>query len=315
MDERALTAVREMAQHLDVLTPADAARRGLGGPDLRAACLAGDLVRVRFGAYTSATRWARLDAGARYTLRVLAAARAFRSPVFSHDSAAALWGLPRFGAWPVAVHVAVPHGWGGRSSHAVRRHQVVDTLEGVEVQGVLATSVARTVVDIAREWSFDAALVAADHALRERMVDREALCTELRDAAGGHGTRRALRVVRRADGLSESVGESLSRARMLELGLPAPVLQHVVSVPGGTDARVDFWWPHLDLVGEFDGRLKYRREAPTGSRPPEDRVWAEKLREDSIRALGVRVARWTWDVAVDRERFAAHLAGFGLLPT
>lgn len=314
MDKKALTAVREMADHLHVVTPADAATRGLGGPDLRAAYVAGELVRVRFGAYTSVSRWESLDAGSRYRLRVRAAARAFRSPLFSHDSAAALWGLPRIGAWPAAVHVTVPHGWGGRSSPAVRRHQVVDTPTPVEVEGVWATSVARTVADIARDWSFDAALVAADHALREQMVDRAALEAELSVTAGCQGIRRAQRVLRRADGLSESVGESLSRARMIELGLPAPVLQHVVEMPEGADARVDFWWPHLGLVGEFDGRLKYRRDGVLDGHSAEDRVWVEKVREDGIRAQGLRMARWTWDVAADRGRFAAHLAGFGLYP-
>lgn len=314
MDKRALTAVRAMSEHLDVVTPADAALRGLGGADLRAACVAGELVRVRFGAYTSALRWQARDAGSRYRLRVHAAARALQSPLFSHDSAAVLWGLPRIGAWPAAVHVTVPHGWGGRSSAAVQRHQVVDTPSAVEVEGLWATSVARTVSDIARDWSFDAALVAADHALREQMVDGAALGAELSGSAGCQGTRRAQRVASRADGLSESVGESLSRARMIELGLPAPVLQHVVEVQDGADARVDFWWPHLGLVGEFDGHLKYRRDGVTDGRSVEERVWSEKLREDALRARGLRIARWTWDVAADRGRFADHLAGFGLHP-
>lgn len=311
MDHRVIESVRDIASLLPVLTPSDAALRGLGGQDLRAACLAGELVRVRFGAYTSAARWHSLDELSRYRLRVLAAGRAFRSPLFSHDSAAALWRFPRIGAWPAAVHVSVEHGWGGRSSAAVRRHQVLDAPVEVEVDGLRVTDAARTVVDVARSWSFDAALVAADHALREGLTDHGELRSALTDAVGCRGSRRAHRVVRAADGLSESVGESLSRARMIELGLPVPVLQHVVE---GTSARVDFWWPHLGLVGEFDGRQKYRLDGTPDRRSAEDRLWAEKVREDEIRAQGLRVVRWTWETALDRQLFAEHLAGAGLSP-
>jgi very-short-patch-repair endonuclease len=48
-------------------------------------------------------------------------------------------------------------------------------------------------------------------------------------------------------------------------------------------ARVDFWWKHARLVGECDGRLKYAT--------PDD-VYAEKRREDEIRAEGCGVVRW-----------------------
>lgn len=49
------------------------------------------------------------------------------------------------------------------------------------------------------------------------------------------------------------------------------------------------------MVGESDGRIKYGRMLKPGQKP-EDVVYAEKLREDAIRAQdGVRtVIRWTW---------------------
>ena len=78
--------------------------------------------------------------------------------------------------------------------------------------------------------------------------------------------------------------------------------------------RVDFWWPDLGLVGEFDGRMKYRLDGVEDGRPLEDRLWTEKTREDRLRAAGARVARWTWDVAMDRRRFASHLSQHGLRP-
>jgi hypothetical protein len=64
-------------------------------------------------------------------------------------------------------------------------------------------------------------------------------------------------------------------------------------VGGGRVFEVDFGWPELQTVGEFDGLAKYRRLLKPGQDPAEV-VVAEKLREDEIRDLGLRVVRWVW---------------------
>ena len=57
--------------------------------------------------------------------------------------------------------------------------------------------------------------------------------------------------------------------------------------------RVDFAWPALGVVGEFDGRIKYGRDlAP--EQDPTEVLWHEKLREDLLRELGWLVVRWVW---------------------
>ena len=304
-----------MAAQLTLVTPDDAVQRGLDGADLRAARSAGDLVRIRVGAYASAETWQGLDDAERYRLRVLAAGRRLRRPLFSHDSAAALWRLPRIGRWPQVVHVTVPHAVGGRSSRGVRRHQVPALPRHlVAMDGVRATGAARTVVDVARSWSFAAGLVAADHALRESWATADRLAGELAAIGPGRGVWAGRRVIDAASDAAESVGESLSRARMIELGLPLPKLQHEVEDGDGLIGRVDFWWESLGLVGEFDGRLKYRVAGIPDTRAVEERVWAEKQREDRLRSLGLRVVRWTWDSALDPVRFAAHLDAAGVRP-
>jgi len=80
--------------------------------------------------------------------------------------------------------------------------------------------------------------------------------------------------------------------------------------------EVDFGWPELRTVGEFDGLVKYGRLLKPGQ-DPADVVVAEKLREDEIRDLDLRVIRWTWadidhfDPVAERLRraFAASPAG------
>lgn len=303
---------RAVARQLGIVSPESAELRGVAPAALRVAARDGALVRVRFGAYVEAESWVALDRADRYRLRVLAAAGRLRAAVFSHDSAAALWRLPRLGAWPSDVHVVVERAGGGRSSSGVRRHTVASVPEIAVIDRTHCTTAARTVVDVARTWDFAAALTAADHGLRTRIVEPDALADEVAAAVGGRGSRAARRVIRAASPLAESVGESLSRARMLELGLPAPVLQHEVRDRRELVARVDFWWEHLGLVGEFDGRTKYRTDGLADRRAVEERLWAEKQREDRLRALGLRVVRWTWADAWRRSRLARLLSEAGL---
>jgi hypothetical protein len=99
---------------------------------------------------------------------------------------------------------------------------------------------------------------------------------------------------------------------MLELGFRLPVLQHEVHDGGELVARVDFWWPDVRLVGELDGRLTYRAGGVPDPRAAEDRVWGEKRREDRLRALGLRVIRWTWDDALRSTPLATLLTRAGV---
>ena len=92
-----------------------------------------------------------------------------------------------------------------------------------------------------------------------------------------------------------SVGESRSRVAMARLGVAAPVLQWAVIGPGGVVlGRADFGWPEHGVAGEFDGFVKYGRLLRPGE-VPADVVFAEKRREDAMRAVLRGVVRWTWD--------------------
>lgn len=308
-----IEAATDMVRGGGLVTPSDAALRGVDGADLRAAHVAGALVRVRRGVYASAEGWQALTPEGRYRLSVRAAARTMARPLFCHDSAAVLWGLPRVGPWPRDVHIVVPHEIGGRSGHGVVRHRATSPPHGVvELDGVNATCASRTIVDLAGTRAFSDVLASADHALRAGWTTPDDLNVAVVSLAGTPGVRAARRVLAAADGRAESVGESLSRARMVELGLPRPELQQEFSDCDGFVARVDFWWPAIGVVGEFDGRVKYRVEGVGDPRLLEERLWAEKAREDRLRGLGLTVVRWTWDVAMDHGLLARRLATAGL---
>jgi len=115
-----------------------------------------------------------------------------------------------------------------------------------------------------------------------------------------------------ADPLSMSVGESLSRAQMFVLNLPRPRLQVSHEDALGFIGTVDFQWD--GVVGEFDGKLKYR--VPEGASPEEaaEILWAEKQREDRLRGREQKVARWIWSDAMAPARLASVLGEKGIRP-
>ncbi|MDN5763543.1 MAG: hypothetical protein L0H41_14670, partial [Microlunatus sp.] len=117
----------------------------------------------------------------------------------------------------------------------------------------------------------------------------------------------ARRAVAFGDARSESVGESYSRVRLHDLGLPAPTLQlEVFDRNGYLIGRADFGWQEHRTLGEFDGRTKYGGLRRPGE-SPEDVVHREKLREDALRDQGWEIARWDSDDLRRPEVIAGRL--------
>jgi hypothetical protein len=162
----------------------------------------------------------------------------------------------------------------------------VDSVDVINVDGVLRTTIARTVVDIAREHGWIEAVVVGDAALARGMVTTAQLDTVLAACARWPGICRARGVVAELDRLAESPLESVSRLRIRQLGLPPPQLQVPVTDLRGVElGRVDFYWPDLGVVGEVDGRMKYADN-------PETALWDEKRRQERLEDTGLIVVRW-----------------------
>jgi hypothetical protein len=269
--------------------------------------------QVRTGVWLPASAAAGLVAEDRHAALVHATALAHPGGgelTFAGDSAAAVWGMPRISAWPTTVRHLVTRR--GVSGSAVLRPLLGAPAEDVVVHGLKVTPPARTVVDVARQGELRDAVVAADYCLRHHLCTREALLAEAAFVpVGAPGRARAHTVVGLADGLSMSPGESWSRVVMFALRLPRPRLQVSFTDDGGHIGDVDFWWE--GVVGEFDGRTKYRIP-PGASHEEAGRVlWAEKKREDRLRRQA-RVARWVWADLVTPQRLLAILADTGIRP-
>lgn len=60
-----------------------------------------------------------------------------------------------------------------------------------------------------------------------------------------------------ADAKSDRPGESVRRANMECSGISMPQLQVALRGASGRVYVVDFWWPEFNMIGEFDGNIKY----------------------------------------------------------
>jgi very-short-patch-repair endonuclease len=261
----------------------------------------GVCVRVRRGAYASSEQWTTMHAEQRHTVTSNAVTRSLGEPaVLGHVSAALVHGMPVWGVDLSAVHVVRgTRGHGSRREAGVVHHAAQLPAEHVtEVGGLLLTTAARTLVDLARTVGFESAVVTTDYALNAGLTTPQEILDVATWQSDWPGSRAAGRVRRFANGSAESVAESRGRVRMREAGLPEPELQvEIYDELERFVGRGDFVFPRQQTIAECDGRRKYR--AANAEKAIEDVVWEEKRREDALRALGWEVVRFTW---ADLER-------------
>jgi len=283
---------------IPIATARSARETGLGADALARAARRGELARLRRGAYAAADRLTAADAAARHRLLIRAARLAAdEEPVFSHESAAALHGIPILGEWPRTVHTTVVPGHGG-SSGAVMRTQRRLAPEDVVVtaSGALATSPVRTAIDLAASRSLLGGIVAISH-VRATGVPPSAFADALGRAGAMNGIGRARLALARSVAGAESVLEVLVVVRCQDYGFAVPELQREVRGTDGRNYRVDFAWLDGRVFGEADGRRKYQDPELLAGRSAEEVVWAEKRREDAIRFACERFLRLGWEDA------------------
>jgi len=258
--------------------------------NLRAELRAGRLISPRLGMLQVVDD---ADASVRHRRRVFATAP-FLGPAtfFSHASAAVLHGLPMLATRLTEVAVVRTGGGHGAINPTLHaRRAVLGDDEVAVVEGLPVTSLARTVRDLVRTLPFVEGVMVADAALA-RGLDRGGL---LSGTSTGRGCRLAARALLFADPRAESAGESISRVRIWQAGLPMPELQQAFyDDQGNFLGRGDFWWRHFKVIGEFDGAVKYGRLLKQGG-TTDKVVMAEKRREHALENQGYSVVRWTWD--------------------
>lgn len=271
---------------------------------LKAAVGRGELARVRRGAYSARTgevgagRLARREALA----RIGAVHAQLAIPlVFSHESAALLWGLDAI-RLSGRTHIVQSSRPSPRNDRMLARH--VMTLppdQRTTVHGLPVTTLARTVLDCARTLPGDAALVIADCAARSGL-DLEAVHRLLPAARGARGIVAARDLLAMVDAGAATPGESMTRWALLDAGLPRPATQVEVPTRLGCFA-LDLGWSDHRVGVEFDGVVKY---SGAFGRTGTEALVAEKRRQDALEEIGWRLLRVTWQDLRDGPALAAR---------
>ncbi|MDQ4492393.1 type IV toxin-antitoxin system AbiEi family antitoxin domain-containing protein [Sinomonas sp. ASV486] len=331
-------------------TSSFAALTGRTPRQLARAYAAGRLVRLRRGVYMDIDEWFSGTAADRYAMTTASLAVGGNAPILCRETALMAWGLElptvpdsvryrtdrpsAVGAVPARRLYGDPDDarrrWGERPGG--RPGQIPQGFPDVKHLGITSgveplflphlnltlplEPFDPAFVDTVPRLSFAEGVVLADSVLARRpdlkvsrtLDDLRRLCTGMLNRSA---QTRMTHVLDCASGASESVGESLGRALMWELGFEIPQLQYWVTRDGRRIARVDYFWPGIRLAGEFDGLQKYLRSQELSGKTAAQVVVDEKRREDEIRATGVRMVRWVWADILEPARLATilHRAG------
>lgn len=291
---------------------------GLSHAALSGAVRRREVIKIAPSLYAVREPWLQLDPTKAHVALARAAQASVPESVVSHVSAAMAHGLPS------------PQGPAGKVSLTARgssRTSYPDDWRRVlqaklpsdhvsEVGELVVTAPARTVVDSFRQSRFRDALAIADAAVRDRLTVIEDLRVMRVFQTRWPGIRRAEEGLALVDGRRESWLESASVAVAHRRGYSVPESQvRIHDMDGAFIARVDHLWRRAGVIGEADGRGKYRgdfdEEDATVERIAEV-VLAERDRERGLESLGFAVARWgTVDLRNHGEEMCRALAAAG----
>jgi very-short-patch-repair endonuclease len=272
-------------------TYGDLLRTGVSRARIRAMVQQGKLLTPQRGIYLTKelAEWLQLvPAGATAMRAMSALATLGAGSVISHQTAAQLHGLDLLTQPLPWVTLTRPRGLGSKSGNqGVCVHAAGLPAGHIGARlGMPVTTVPRTVVDLARELDFAAAVVVADSALHQHLASKEELRQVLAGCRQWPGALKASSVIDFADGLAESVLESIARVLFQKLRLPSPELQVEIRGKHGFIGRVDFLWRQFRTIAEVDGALKYTADPMRARR--------QLQRDKELRTAGYEVEHFDW---------------------
>jgi len=144
-------------------------------------------------------------------------------------------------------------------SNRVRRRGVrgrtrdLAPIDMMDIDGLCVTTPLRTALDLGCQLLRPYALAVLDGFMHKHGVTKAELRAELPRFTGRRGVVQLRPLIDIADPLAESPGETLTRLAIIDAGLPAPVLQHWVTVDGVPTFRLDLAYPAHRVAVEYDG--------------------------------------------------------------
>jgi hypothetical protein len=292
----------------------------------------GELLRVAHGWYASTDGWMNSAPWERLPVICTAIQLATPEACFSGPTAAQLFGLPGE-LRPTLVHLdRTDHQNGGLLPQTIASadgRAVVQAprrflhARGVPWDGepiraghfrVVPPEIAAVETSL---WSsFILALQVMDALLRAKKpfdVSRQDLLAVVDAWPVKVQAKRARRVLSLADARAESPMESMVRAIFILYGFEPPEIQTEFRDAAG-EMRVDFYWPALRLVVEYDGEGKWTDPALETGRAQWDRIHQHNERHDRLMAQPSihRVVHLTKEDVRDVRAFVIRMEALGI---
>ena len=273
---------------------------GVSDPEIRTALRRGSIDRVRPGIYSAGP----MDHGG-YLDFVTSMASKFPEYVVSHESALAVWGAPTVFSDQRKVHLTrAGHSGGVRRAGLILHTARFDEDDLGEHNGIRITNAARALVETARSGDIRTVAAAGDWLLHRQLVDGRAIRECLDRCRTHRGISTAWRSLAKLDAKAESPGESATRIILDDPRLPTIESQLLVFDDSGRlVGRTDFCDRDAAVVVEFDGSVKYAGNFGDGRA----QLWAEKAREDRLRACGLIVVRFVWADLADPDEMVRRV--------
>ena len=302
-------ALRELALS-DVRLTRELLRQGYDDRAIARAVRAGQLHRIRRGAYVDSDLWADLDERDRHRLMARAVVKARpQEYVVSHYTSLAEHGVDLWGVDLDLVQVSHDSSRPRRTEAGVVPHRgVLRDCDVVMLNGLRVTSAARAVLETVCTHPVETGLVVTNSALNKRIVTTESLRDFDERIQHWPGALRNQVVKRMADGRMQSVAESRVDHLFHLQGLPRPEPQvEVRDEWGHLVGIVDFVWKKFKLFLEFDGKVKYLKFRRPGE-TLDQFLLREKQREEKICQLtGWVCIRIGWTDLENPSRLASRI--------
>ena len=266
--------------------------------------------------YALPSAWDTLSCRQRELQKLRALAALHPTWVFAEASAAVLHGMYVPNRLMGTIHLATTPKAHSSTSPDVDRILIADDTF-TNANGIAVTSLTRTAFDCMRNYDFCSSIAIGDSTLRLLSITSNELVERFQEYHESHREKsRAVETAALCNELSESGGESIARAKMIQHGFMTPVLQQRIDDPveKGRWFRVDFFWSLPDgcVIGELDGRQKYVDPAMTNGRSIVDVMADERLRESHLSATGAKVMRFSFADVLNTRKFVGLLTSFGI---
>lgn len=185
--------------------------------------------------------------------------------VFSHATAAALYGmpLPRSMEQSLTLHVSVPADDFPPQSRGIRGHSTALAESTRTIHGLSVVTPGVALLQLAIVLSHRELVRAGDFLVRrlEPLCDLGELVSLVDAAAGARGIRAFRRAVEAVRAGTDSPRETDTRLALLDAGLPEPVIGYrILNSRGALVATPDLAYPEQRVAIEYEGAVHREEE-------------------------------------------------------